>query len=64
MASGRAEQLAKRVIQEARRAKVRLKLPPTTNKAKGNQKKYFRPADLRKRWATYQLVIPTLPDIK
>lgn len=61
---GRAEQLARRVIQEARRKPPRLVLPPSTNKAKRNMKKFFRPADLRARWPKYKCVVPTLPDLK
>lgn len=64
LARGRSEQLAKRVLQEARRKRPRLKLPPTTNKAKRNQRKFFRPSDLRTRWPRYKQVIPTLPDLK
>lgn len=64
LAPGRANQLAKAVLKEARRRKPRLKLPATTNKARGNQKKLFRPADLRPRWAGYQPVIANLPDLK
>ena len=61
---GRAEQLAKRILQEARRKSPRLKLPPTTNKPKRNERKFFRPSDLRARWPRYKQVIPTLPDLK
>lgn len=61
---GRSEQLAKRVLQEARRTRPRLKLPPTTNKAKRNQRKFFHPSHLRARWPRYKQVIPTLPDLK
>jgi len=61
---GRAEQLARRVLQEARRNRPRLVLPSSTNKAKGNVKKFFRPADLRARWPKYKQVIPTLPDLE
>jgi hypothetical protein len=61
---GRAEQLAKRVMQEARRKPPRLELPPTTNKAKRNERKFFRPSDLRVRWPRYKRIIPTLPDLK
>ena len=64
LAKGRSEQLAKRVLQEARRTRPRLKLPPTTNKAEKNQRKFFRPSDLRNRWPRYKQVIPTLPDLK
>lgn len=64
LAPGRANQLAKAILKEARRKKPRLKLPATTNKAKGNQKKLFRPADLRSRWSEYQRRIANLPDLK
>jgi len=61
---GRAQQLATRILQEARRKPPRLKLPLSTNKATGNKKKFFRPSDLRTRWPRYKQVIPTLPDLK
>ena len=61
---GRAQQLATRILQEARRKPPKLKLPPTTNKATGNRKKLFRPADLRAKWPQYKRVIPWLPDLK
>ena len=63
LGQGRAEQLAKRVLQEARRKPPKLKLPPTTNKATGNRKKLFRPADLRAKWPQYKRVIPWLPEL-
>ena len=64
LARGRAAQVATRILQEARRKPPKLKLPPTTNKATGNRKKLFRPADLRAKWPQYKRVIPWLPDLK
>jgi len=61
---GRAQQLATRILQEARRTPPRLRLPPSTNKATGNRKKFFHPSDLRARWPRYKQVVPTLPDLK
>ena len=61
--TGRAQQLAEAVMKEARRQKPRLTLPPTTNNAKGNQKKLFLPSVLRPKWPEFQRVIGTLPDL-
>ena len=60
----RAKQLAAALLKEARRKTHKIKLPATTNKAKGTQKKLFRPSDLRSRWSDYQMVIPNLPALK
>jgi hypothetical protein len=64
LATGRAGQLASCLLKKAGRIKPHITLPPTTNQAERNHKKFFRPSDLRKRWADYQKFVPNLPDLK